>query len=99
MTTEVFTFKLTSGEEIIARVLKVGTEESPDFAIEKPMVIMLAQMDDNRVMPVPVAPWILLTQSDAVLTLRADLIMHTNPDVPDVIEKRYLEQTSGIALS
>lgn len=102
MSTLVKAFKLISGEEIICRIQQEATEENGMlWMIERPMLLALVPhpQDQNQGMLMPVAPWIFLAPSDAILPLSPNLIVADIPVVPPHLEKQYLEMTSGIALA
>lgn len=96
---DIYSFKLTSGEEIIAKIVTQPEDDDgpQDYVIEAPMVIMLAEVGSS-VIPIPVSPWILLAQKTAKIPLREDLIMYVNKSVPKSIEDHYIQQTTTIVM-
>jgi hypothetical protein len=84
---DILSFKLISGEEIIAR-LEEDTGET--FKISKPVVVVLQGRGAGTM------PWVLLGE-DSVLELKklhCFAVMPTKKEAAD----QYLENTTGIAL-
>ena len=98
---EIFSFKLRSGEEIIAKVVSKPEEADivKNYVVKRPMTMMLAEVKGGQVMPVPAAPWVLLAQTTDEFPLDADLIMHVNDNVPKMIEDMYIQATTDIQLA
>ena len=81
-------FKLASGEEIVARLEKEGTK---DFTVRKPMVL-IAQAEG-----LGLAPFMFSVSPDAKFVLQATSISCV-AKTQEEIGKQYLSQTSSIAL-
>ena len=81
-------FKLASGEEIVARLEKEGTK---DFTVRKPMVL-IAQAEG-----LGLAPFMFSVSPDAKFVLQATSISCI-AKTQEEIGKQYLSQTSSIAL-
>jgi hypothetical protein len=81
-------FKLASGEEIVARLEKEGTK---DFTIRKPMVL-IAQAEG-----LGLAPFMFSVSPESKFVLQTTSISCI-AKTQEEIAKQYLSQTSGIAL-
>jgi len=104
---EIMTFKLLSGEEIIAKVTNIIREGSvitgdegdvTHYELEQPMLLMLAELAKGQVVPMPVAPWILLAKTDDVVSLDVAHVVHIAENIPKQIEDHYIQTISPIAL-
>ena len=81
-------FKLASGEEIVARLEKEGTKE---FTVRKPMVLIAQEQG------LGLAPFMFSVSPDAKFNIQASSISCIAKTETE-IAKQYTSQTSGIAL-
>jgi hypothetical protein len=98
--TKVICIKFTSGEEVIARVSRQSLSESDGGAagltIEKVRTLALQPVGNGN-FSIAYMPWV-VGDVDGTFDIRPTSIITTYP--PDSsIEKDYLEQTTGIAMS
>jgi len=93
---EVYTFKLSSGEEILA---KYKGEESGNYHLVKPMALAMTQ-DEKGQPSLGLAPFAatLDPSSNQEIPINTSIIV-TYFEPPQEIVKGYLERTSGIALA
>jgi hypothetical protein len=80
-------FKLTSGEEIIARL---DSEEEKSFSLSKPMVMVVQQEGMG------LAPFMFSVNPDGKFFLQSSSVACI-AKTEEEISKQYLSQTSGIA--
>ncbi|KKM24952.1 hypothetical protein LCGC14_1599930 [marine sediment metagenome] len=92
MTEEVIALKLTSGEEIISRVVS-RTEEI--IILDRPNMIGLAAAPDGGV-AIQLMPWMASNQDSEITVFTNHIVGQTKPNAE--LEKGYLSRTSGIAL-
>lgn len=93
---EVLSFKLVTGEEVIARVTgkkEIGGEQV--YELEMPLVIHL-QNSGGRI-GMGFMPWTLSNSESTVLELPDKMVVVKFPPSNEV-EKQYLSSTSKIAL-
>jgi hypothetical protein len=81
-------FKLSTGEEIIARVVD---EDRGEFIIEKPLQMAMGQRG------LQFAPFMMMVDPDKNLGLKKDKVVADGPPVRE-IEGQYESITTGIAL-
>ena len=81
-------FKLASGEEIVARLEK---EDAKTFSVKKPMVLIMQQEG------LGLAPFMFSVSPDAKFTLQASSVSCV-AKTQEEIAKQYTSQTSGIAM-
>jgi len=81
-------FKLASGEEIVARLEK---ETETSFTVKKPMVLIAGEKG------LGLAPFMFSVSPDAKFVLQASSVSCV-AKTQDDIGKQYTAQTSGIAL-
>ena len=85
---EVITLKLTSGEEIVAKLVEDGTLY---YKLSKPMVIGMGQQGPGLM------PYLFTVSPDADIKLQKSTV--TVAEATDaVFAKQFLESTSGIKL-
>jgi len=84
----IYTFKLSSGEEIIATV---KDELSDGFLITKPLTLAMGPKG------LQFAPFVMLADTDKAMKLSASLILCSGEAVPE-FESQYESLTTGIAL-
>ena len=90
--TQVKIFKLTTGEEIIARA-----EQQRDLMIlNRPMTFQAVPTQVQGTMGMAMVPWMISAKGDFVEISLSHIVVETEPK-PD-IEKNYLSQISGITL-
>lgn len=99
---DVKAFRIVSGEEVVATVSNYEAVSSDCYILEKPRALMLQQGPDGTV-GVAMLPFMASannpdfdSESDVML-YKKDIVAEV-VDVPDVLEKAYLQQTSRIAL-
>ena len=80
-------FKLSSGEEIVARLEK---ESDKDFTLRKPMVLVAQQQG------LGLAPFMFSVSSDSKFVLQASSVSCIAKTETE-ISKQYTAQTTGIA--
>jgi len=85
---DVISFKISSGEEIIARYVR---EDSDSFIVTKPSVLMM----NNQGMGM--APYMFTVNPDKEYTIYKSAVITSAP-TDEEISKQYLAKTSGIAL-
>ena len=85
---EVITLKLTSGEEIIA---KLTEETDAYYKLAKPMVIGMGQQGPGLM------PYLFTVHPDKEIKLRKSTVTVTEAS-DESFAKQFLEQTSGIKL-
>ena len=90
---EVKSFKLVTGEEIVARVID---ETKSEFTIDSPQVLQFQRVSQNQ-MGLAFVPWALSNPEISELILPRSSTVAVYPPAADV-EKQYLSQTSKIAL-
>lgn len=90
---EVKSFKLMTGEEIVARVMD---ETRTEFVVDSPQVLQFQRVSQNQ-MGLAFVPWALSNPEISDLQLSKSSIVAVYPPASDV-EKQYLSQTSKIAL-
>ena len=81
-------FKLSSGEEIVARLEK---EDEKSYTLKKPMVLIAQQQG------LGLAPFMFSVSPDSKFVLRANSVSCVSKTETE-IAKQYMAQTSGIAL-
>lgn len=94
------TFKLINGEEITG---EVTDEDNETFTLDKARQLGLVQLPipghpEPQVVP-QFVPWLLGNPEGKNLTIRKTSIAAGPSELPDALEKLYLEQTSGLDLS
>lgn len=88
-TNDVVTFKLTSGEELIARVAE---DRDTSYLLSKPMMLINTPTGGMGMMPAPIS----VNYQESVVLNKHAVAIHGRC-VPD-ISSQYLEKTTGIAL-
>ncbi len=93
--TNVITLKLSSGEEIISRVVK---RDETTIILDRPNMIGMVPAGPDGQVGIQLLPWIASNQdSKEVKVSLAHIVAEIVPN--DELEKGYLQRTSGIALS
>ena len=88
-------FKLTNGEEIIAR--KQADTQTNMIVLEKPKCIRPVSNDNTSKMGIAIFPWLMAGKEDCVVNLsREHIIVETVPK--ETIEKNYLSRITGLTL-
>lgn len=82
-------FKLSSGEEIVARLEK---EDDKSYTLKKPMVLVAQQQG------LGLAPFMFSVNPDGKFVLQASSVSCV-AKTQDEIAKQYMSQTSGIAMA
>ncbi len=94
MSQEIITLKLSSSEEIIARLEERG---EATLTLSKAMMVGLAPSPDGKGVGIQMMPWIASNQDGNVIVFANQIVAETRPH-PE-IEKGYISQTTGIALA
>lgn len=99
---DVKAFRIVSGEEVVATVSNYENTSADYYILEKPRALMLQQGPDGTV-GVAMLPFMASANnpdfdSESDVTLYKKDIVAEVVDVPDMLEKAYLQQTSRIAL-
>ena len=108
MSQKIQSFKLTSGEEIIAKVVRVPGEASLDLSVDVDLSVHYILADVRAIIMQPTGPgqmgigmmpW-MASVPDGEVKLHRDRIMgEPNGDLPKSLEDGYLQQTSGIQIA
>ena len=92
MSTQVKIFKLTTGEEIIARA-----EQQRDIMIlNKPMAFQAVPTQVQGTMGMAKVPWMISAKGDFIKISLEHIVVETEPK-PD-LEKNYLSSSTGLSL-
>ena len=92
---DVIALKLSSSEEIIARV---SDRDGATISVTKPMVVGIGPSPDNPRGPViQMIPWVVSNQD-------GDIVINTNHVVAETVPHKeivdgYIQQTTGIAIA
>lgn len=92
---DVIALKLSSSEEIIARV---SDRDGATISVTKPMVVGIGPSPDNpRVPVIQMIPWVVSNQD-------GDIVINTNHVVAETVPHKeivdgYIQQTTGIAIA
>jgi len=89
-TGDVVTFKLTSGEEIIARITEDRTAE---YALNKPMALLNTPNGGLGMMPVPISS----NHADPVVLNKHAVAFHCKCE--QSLASQYMEKTTGLTLA
>lgn len=108
--TKIMTFKMITGEEVIAEVVEARsgsqllTEDSPAFkgavtsyVVKRPHVLQFQPMGRGQ-LGLALVPWALSNPDIRNLEVPASAVLLAF-DPSEEVEKQYLQQTSGISLS
>lgn len=96
MSQEVVSFKLVSGEEIIARKVELTADT---LVIEKPRHILMQQTGPGQV-GIALIPWFGSAGDSEIKIWRNTIVAHTDDeDVVAQIKQMYIQQTTGLDLS
>ena len=98
--TEIKAFKLISGEELAGEVL---AESATEFHLTKVRQLGLVQIQvpgqsEPQLIP-QFVPWLLSNPEGKDIRLYRTAISALPGELPDALEKLYIEQTSGLDLS
>ena len=93
MSQEVIALKLSTGEEIIARV----KAREDYFVLDRPNLIGLAPHPDGRGVGIQMMPWLASNQAGEVKVTYSHIVAETEPH--EDLVKGYLKQTTGIELA
>jgi len=85
---EVITLKLTSGEELVAKLVD---ETTTHYTLSKPMVIGMGQQGPGLM------PYLFTVSPDASVKLQKSTVTVTEP-TDAAFAKQFLESTTGIKL-
>lgn len=92
---EVKSFKLSSGEEIITRVLD---EKGDDYiTVDRPNMVGLAPAPDGQGIAVQLMPWLASDQEGKAKLYLSAIVAELAPNKE--LEKGYLQRTSLIAMA
>lgn len=89
--------KLKSTEEIIGRYQLVNVMGSKTHKMTKVRQLVMQPVGQGQV-GIAMLPW-LASNQDGEIVIRDDNLACEPIDVPDELEKTYLQQTTGIALA
>lgn len=89
MTQEVIGLKLSSGEEIIARVVERNEDT---IVLDRPNMVGLVPTKEG--VSIQLMPWLASNQDGKPIVSLAHVVAEVTPDVQ--LEKGYLSKTSGI---
>ena len=92
MANDVKIFKLTTGEEIIAR----AEQEQDNMILKQPMILQAVPTQVQGAMGMALVPWMISAKGDFIKISLEHIVVETEPK-PD-LEKSYLSQISGITL-
>jgi predicted esterase len=87
---DVITFKLTSGEELLARI---NEERTNDYVLTKPMALLNTPNGGLGMMPVPISS----DRNDPVILNKHAVAFHTKCEKD--LASQYLEKTTGLKLA
>lgn len=87
-------FKLISGEEVIARVDEV-TSNNDKYSVDRPRLIIPQQTGGQ--LTIVLVPWAISAGENATLEIKASAVVATFEPLAS-IERDYVEQTTGIKL-
>jgi hypothetical protein len=98
MSNSIKSFKMVTGEEIVAEIhhTVMRNDETIAYALRRPHVMQLQQMGPNQV-GLAFVPWTLSNPNLDVIEVPVAAILVSFEPSADV-ERQYLQQTSGIAL-
>lgn len=82
-------FKLTSGEEVVARLVEVKDTE---FVLKKPMALVAGQNG------IGLAPFMFSTEDDANLSLQKNAVSCVAKTQQE-LGSQYIQKTTGIAIN
>jgi hypothetical protein len=87
---DVVTFKLTSGEEIIARIAEDRTTE---YVLTKPMALLNTPNGGLGMMPVPISS----NPQDSIMLNKHAVAFHSK--CQQDLASQYMEKTTGLTLA
>jgi len=94
MSQKIIALKLSSGDEIIARLEDTDDE---GFTVDRPMALGIGPSpDDPRVPVIQMVPWLVSNQDGSCKINKRNVVAEITPHTE--LEKGYLQQTSGIQL-
>ena len=93
MAQEVIALKLSSGEEIIARV---ENRDDEAITLDRPMMVVLTPSPDGQGIGIQMMPWLASNQDATARVFNSHVIATVAPN--GELEKGYLQQTSRIQL-
>jgi hypothetical protein len=92
MSSDVKVFKLTTGEELIARA-----EQERDYVVlEKPMTLTAVPGQQAGQMGFALVPWMMAANTDSVRFSLSHIVVEL--DATADIEKNYLASVTGLSL-
>ncbi len=88
-------FKLSNGEEIVAR--KKDTAQSNSIVLEQPMGIQAVPSEQKGRIGIALIPWLVGATEGTSITLSTEhIVVETDPK--ESIEKNYLSKITGLTL-
>ncbi len=93
MTQEVIALKLSSGEEIVARVEGVDNDK---YTLDRPQMLGVARAEDGSLV-IQMVPWLASNQDGNCVVYKTHVVAEIEPHAE--LEKGYLSKTSGIQLA
>jgi hypothetical protein len=92
MSADVRIFKLSTGEEIIAR----AEQDKDKLILKQPMIFQPVPTQVQGTMGMALVPWLISAKSDYVEISLQHIIIEADPK--DEIEKNYLSSITGLSL-
>ncbi len=89
---EVKVLKLTTGEEVIARV----RQEGDNIILEKPMTMAPVPGQTPGQMGFAMVPWMMAAKGDSIQISLSHIVVET--EAKSEIEKNYLASITGLSL-
>lgn len=86
---DIITFKLTSAEEVIAKLV---AETDTHYKLDRPMTLSYSPQG------VGMTPWIITAEPEAVLEIEKTRVMSTTPTMKQAADQ-YIQGTTGIKLT
>jgi hypothetical protein len=87
---DVVTFKLTSGEEIIARI---NEDRTTEYVLTKPMALINTPNGGLGMMPTPISS----NPTESVVLNKHAVSIHVKSD--GALASQYLEKTTGLTIA
>ena len=94
MSADVRIFKLSTGDEIIARAEQ--EQDKDKLILKHPMTLQPVPTQVQGTMGMALVPWLISAKSDCVEISLQHIVIETDPK--DEIEKNYLSSVTGLSL-
>ena len=92
MANDVKIFKLTTGEEIIAR----AEQEQDNMILKQPMTLQPVPTQVQGAMGMALVPWMISAKGDFIKISLEHIVVETEPKTD--LEKNYLSSITGLSL-